>query len=474
LRFDRHSIGVKLFMYFTLFAALILCLLWLVQTVFLQNLYEGMMTRELERVASQLASEHQDSDFENRLDQAAYSNNILVYVIDNNGGVAYTTDEHMSARKMGGMGGRMGMGNMARGLPSDYTDFMARLDNSADGRVSYSFESGANGAKTLVLGARLDGEVLYISTPLDPLSVTIDILRRQLLYVSIVALILGLVIAFFIARKFTRPVSAITKEAGALAEGRFPESFDKGFCTELDQLSDTLTYASQELGKVEGLRRELIANVSHDLKTPLTLIKAYAELIRDISGENKQKREIHLDVIAAEAERLSKLVNDILALSEVQSGSAIPEMEELNVSAVVERVITRFEPIFSGEGYAFHLDIEPDQVAMADGRRIEQVLYNLIGNGMNYIGQDKTIHVGVKGLKDAVRVEVSDHGEGISEDELPLIWERYYKARDHKRDKAGTGLGLSIVKGILEMHHARFGVQSRLNEGSTFWFELKR
>jgi methyl-accepting chemotaxis protein len=322
LKFDRHSIGVKLFSYFTLFAAAILCLLWLLQTVLLQSLYEGMMTRELEKVAADLAAARKASDFETLLDQAAYDNSILVYVIDKKGGVVYTTDEHMGARRMGGKAGRMGMGmglsGMMGSLPSDYAEFSDRMRQSADGQVSYTLDSGS-GTKTLVLGARLDDSYLYISTPLGPLNMTIEILRRQLWYVSIVALLLGLVIAYFIARRFTRPVTAITNQAGALAEGRFPDSFDKGFCSELDRLSDTLTYASHELGKVESLRRELIANVSHDLKTPLTMIKAYAELIRDISGDNKVRREAHLGVISSEVDRLEKLVSDILSLSQVQS-----------------------------------------------------------------------------------------------------------------------------------------------------------
>ena len=472
MKFDKHSIGVKLFSYFTLFAAAILCLLWLLQTVLLQSLYEGMMTRELEQVATELAAARNASDFEDLLDRAAYANNILVYVINENGTIRYSTDEHMSARRMGGRAGRMGMGGMMRALPSDYAEFTEKLKQSADGRVRYTLASGSTGAKTLVLGARLDDSLLYISTPLDPLNVTIEILRRQLWYVSVVALLLGLVIAYFIARRFTRPVTAITNQAGALAEGRFPESFDKGFCSELDHLSDTLSYASHELGKVESLRRELIANVSHDLKTPLTMIKAYTELIRDISGDNKVKREAHLGVISSEVDRLEKLVTDILSLSQVQSGNVPLNLEALDVGKTVERVMTRFEPLFTGDGLKFHAEIEAGLMVQADAQRIEQVLYNLIGNAMNYIGTDKTVYVRVKGLSDAVRVEITDHGEGIAEEELPRIWERYYKARDHVRDKAGTGLGLSIVKGILEMHHARYGAQSRTGEGSTFWFEL--
>lgn len=476
LKFDRHSIGVKLFSYFTLFAAAILCLMWLLQTVLLRSMYEGMMTSELEQVAAKLAAARNATDFEELLDQAAYDNSILVYVIDENGSVIYTTDEHMSARRMGGKNARMGMGMgaMMSGLPSDYQEFSERMRQSTDGRVRYTLDSGSGETKTLVLGATLDGAVLYISTPLDPLNVTIGILRRQLWYVSIAALLMGLVIAYFIARRFTRPVTAITNQAGTLAEGRFPESFDKGFCSELDHLSDTLTYASHELGKVESLRRELIANVSHDLKTPLTMIKAYTELIRDISGDNKAKRETHLGVIASEADRLEKLVNDILSLSQAQSGSMPLNTEALDVGAAVERVMARFEPLFLKEGYHFHAEIEPGQTAQADSMRIEQVLYNLIGNAMNYIGGDKTVSVRVRGLADAVRVEISDHGEGIAQEELPRIWERYYKAKDHVRDKAGTGLGLSIVKGILEMHKARYGVDSQLGEGSSFWFELLR
>ncbi len=468
MKLDVHSIGFKLFKYFTLLAAAILGMLWLLQTVFLQSLYEGMMTRELEAVADRLAAARNQADFEDLLDRAAYDNSILVYLIDENGSVSYSTDEHTSAR----MGDRKGRGGISRSLPSDYQSFLGKLSESADGRVRYTFQSG--GARTLVLGAQLDGAVLYISTPLDPLNVTIEILRRQLLYVSLAALILGLIIAYLIARRFAKPVAAITRQAGELAEGRFPETFDKGFCSELDRLSDTLAYASRELGKVEGLRRDLIANVSHDLRTPLTMIKAYAELIRDISGDNPAKRAAHLGVITAESDRLTELVSDILALSQVQSGGMALELKETDLGGIARQVMSRFEPLLAREGARFEAEIGGAETAKADERRIEQVLYNLIGNAMNHIGEDKTIYVTVKDVPGAVRVEVADRGEGIAAEDLPRIWERYYKAKNHVRQKAGTGLGLSIVKGILEMHGAKYGVVSRPGEGSTFWFELAR
>ena len=476
LRHSSHSIRVKLFRYFTLFAAGVLSLLWVLQTVLLQSAYEGMMRSEVDRVADKLANASPATDFETLLDQTAYQNNMLVYLVSENREVLYATDEHMSARRQPEPEGRGAQNRIGREsvLPADYETFRNMLAQSENGRISYTLASDAAGARALVLGVQLEHAVLYISTPLDPLNLTIDILRRQLLYVSIGALAMGLIIAYWIARRFTRPVAAITTQAGALAEGRFPAAFDKGFCSELDDLSDTLTYASHELSKVEGLRRELIANVSHDLRTPLTMIKAYTELIRDISGDDKARREQHLRVIAAEEDRLVQLVNDILVLSEVQAGSASPVLAPLDLSAAVEQVMARFEPLFVSEGYAFRAEITPGLFVIGDSRRLDQVMYNLIGNAMNYIGQDRMVGIRVAGSQDAVRVEVSDHGAGISQDDLPLIWERYYRARDHVRDKAGTGLGLAIVKGILEMHQARYGVQSRLGEGTTFWFALPR
>jgi signal transduction histidine kinase len=204
------------------------------------------------------------------------------------------------------------------------------------------------------------------------------------------------------------------------------------------------------------------------------MIKAYAELIRDISGDNREKREAHLAVISAESDRLTELVSDILALSQVQSGGMALELKETDLGQIARRVMSRFEPLLEKEGARFEAAVELQQMALADERRIEQVLYNLIGNAVNHIGEDKTVYVTVAQVPGAVRVTVADHGEGIAEEDLPRIWERYYKAKNHVRAKAGTGLGLSIVKGILELHGAKYGVDSRLGEGSTFWFELGR
>ncbi len=470
MKLTKNSFGVKLWGYFILFAAVILSALWLMQIVFLQSFYEGMKTQDVQRVMEALIERSDDENFEAILDQTAYNNSVLIYLTDSEGDVFYSTDEHGPGKRLR-PGDRMGF---FRPLPDYFSDFTSRLGQSDNGRISFTVDKGDFRGRALVCGAALQNGLLCVEARLDPVDATTDILRTQLMYVTIVALCLSLLIAFFITRRFSRPVASITSQAKELASGVFPRNFDKGFCSELDELADTLTYASAELSKVEGLRRELIANISHDLRTPLTMIQAYTEMIRDISGDNKQKREAHLGVIHNEAERLTILVNDILELSSLQAGNETLESENIDLSSTVKKVISRFEPIFEHEGCKFDTFIEPDQYVYADSPKIEQVLYNLIGNAMNYMGEDRTISVKVKNNNGWSRVEIADHGGGIEEEELPLIWERYYKSKTHSRPKAGTGLGLSIVKGILELHGARFGADSTVGQGSTFWFELKK
>jgi signal transduction histidine kinase len=313
-----------------------------------------------------------------------------------------------------------------------------------------------------------DGSTLYISTPLEPLNATTNILRTQLVYVTVIALLLSFVLAFFIARKFARPVAKITEQAARPAHGEFNLTLEKGFCAELDSLAVTISDTAAELSKSESLRRELLANISHDLRTPLTMIKAYTELIRDISGDDKHKRDANLEVISRESDRLMSLVNDILDISVLQAGSERMKPESFNLSRTVYNVISRFAPINDIEISAA---IEPDQYVYADEARTTQVLYNFITNAVTHVGDDRRIDVTLSDMGGTARFSVSECGAGIDAEELPLIWDRYYKAQ-RTGTSGGTGLGLAIAKEILTAHNARFGVTSSPGAGSTFWFEL--
>lgn len=258
-----------------------------------------------------------------------------------------------------------------------------------------------------------------------------------------------------------------------MAEGDYNIEYDMGSYREISELSKTLNYTVAELKKTEALQHELIANVSHDLRTPLTMITAYSEIMRDIPGENSPE---NVQVVIDEANRLTNLVNDMLDISKLQAGVDTLEAKEYNLTAGIKSVIDRYARLVEQYGYKVIFKYaEEDIMVRADEFKIYQVLYNLVNNAINYTGSDKSVIISQIVNGEIVRIEVMDTGEGIPPEELDNVWERYYKAdKKHKREVMGTGLGLSIVKNILKLHDARYGVLSKPGEGSIFWFELKK
>lgn len=308
------------------------------------------------------------------------------------------------------------------------------------------------------------------------LTEVMHIIRWQFLIVSIIVLGVGFILAWHIANKLTKSISEMSVTADKWAKGDESVVFEpKSKYYEIVELADALNYAKEEISKSRTLQRDLLANVSHDLRTPLTMIKAYAEMIKDISGDNKQKRDKHTKVIIEEADRLTMLVNDILNLSKLQSSVEELDKKEINLSELTERVIDRFSDYVENQGYKIEDYVAPNLLTCVDEQKIEQVVYNLLGNSINYTGEDKTVKVYLTAEKDKILLEIIDSGKGISEEKLATIWERYYRfSETNTRPVKGTGLGLSIVKAILDAHGITFGVRSKKDCGSNFYVEFDR
>lgn len=320
----------------------------------------------------------------------------------------------------------------------------------------------------------IDGSerILFVNAQLTPVDATVNTLRAELVWITVIMIVLSLGIALLISRKVSRSLIGLNASAKEMAGGNFDVHFDGTDYREVAELSDTLNMTARELGKSERLRRELIANVSHDLRTPLTMIIAYAEVMRDLPGENSPE---NVQVVIDEAERLTNLVNDMLDISKLQAGVLEKNATIYNLTESIQSVFARYNKLKEQDGYK--IDFSYDQMVMveADEYKIFQVIYNLVNNAINYTGDDKQIWVRqIVREEGYVRIEVTDSGEGIAPEALPYVWDRYYKVdKTHKRAVMGTGLGLSIVKNILELHDARYGVESEVGKGSTFWFELK-
>ena len=219
-----------------------------------------------------------------------------------------------------------------------------------------------------------------------------------------------------------------------------------------------------------------MANVSHDLKTPLTMIKAYAEMSIDLHKDNEEKQKEDINTIIDETERLTILVNDILTLSKMQNDIEKLELEDLDLVELVNSIMNKYKYLEELEDYKFKLICKNKKLIIkADKKKLEQVIYNLINNAINYTGEDNLVTIKIINNKDSIKVEIIDTGKGIKEEDIPFIWDKYYKnKKKHKRNLIGTGLGLSIVKEILEAHNYKYGVDSVLNKGTTFYFYIKK
>ena len=314
--------------------------------------------------------------------------------------------------------------------------------------------------------------LMILSARLTPVNATVQMIRQELLFVSIVMILLALVLAMVISRHISKPLSQMSESAKELAKGNYDVEFHDQSSLEISELGSTLNYTTKQLKKTEQLQHELIANVSHDLRTPLTMIRAYAEMMRDIPGETTPE---NVQIIIDEADHLTGMVNDLLDISKLQAGVTQLNKTKFNLTAHLEEVVQRIDRMASANEFTIELTYDQTIFVEADEFKIDQVVYNLINNAINYSGDSKRVIVRQECIDDVVKISVQDFGPGIAKEDLPLVWERYYKVdKEHRRSANGSGLGLAIVRKILELHGASYGVDSTLGKGSTFWFCCNR
>lgn len=323
---------------------------------------------------------------------------------------------------------------------------------------------------SVLTGNEGDMKTIIVNAQLTPVNATIDTIKTQFLIFSSIFIIIALLVALYLSKKIASPIIHINATAKQLATGDYDVAFQGSGYLEIKELNDTLNYAAKELSKVENLRKELIANMSHDLRTPLTMIAGYGEVMRDIPGENTAE---NVQIIIDETLRLTSLVNDMLDLSKLQAGVQELTIEKFSLTQEIQDIIARYDKMFHTKDILLIFDQTQDVSIEGDPVKLDQVIYNLINNAINYCGDDNQVIICQTIIKNIVKVEIIDHGPGIDEEQLPYIWERYYKVdKTHVRSKVGSGLGLSIVRTVLEMHKAEYGVESTVGEGTTFWFTL--
>ena len=467
-----------LWLYFICLAVIIFVLLWFMQVVFLQTYYSSMKKTETAQIGAEIENIFKNAlDYKDQIDKTAYRNSASIYILTDDGDIFYTNTT--SAISYYNQNEATYLAQMpGRNVSIDLSDIVENIYKSPNKRVSYTLNVDKLKTQIYVYGKDIpDTEYCYvIIMSIDPIDATSNVIRNQLIYITVISLIISTVISLFMSKRISRPIKKMNEEAKKLEKGDYDVVFEKCGYEELDELADTLNRATNSLERTDEIRRELMANVSHDLKTPLTMIKAYSEMIRDLSGDNKEKREAHLKVIIDETDRLTRLVNDMMDLSKIESGILTINKEKFNFSQVASSLIDRIKLSSMETEHVIEYTIPNELYVYADRTKIEQVLYNLVINAIKHSGEGKrNINVKVTATQKRVKVEVIDDGVGISKKDLEYIWDRYYKASESfTRNVQGSGLGLSIVKNILLKHKSNFGVESTEGKGSNFWFDLER
>ena len=466
---NRYVSGIswRLFVALAIFVIVTLAIIWIFQVLFLNVFYEDSKLDEFEIIQNEIRASVDDRE---KLQGVVFGRSVgtdtCIRVFQINDG---------SAEEIAGSD--VNVGCIIHHVSSD---FLARLySQAAAGGGSYTkkVQNSAISSPTSTVHARLietdSGKVymILLDSELVPLDATVKTLERQFGWIMSLLIMGALILALVMSRIICEPMKKMSRSARGLAHGNYNEKFEGGRYREAVELADALNYAASELAKNDNLQKELVANISHDLRTPLTMIKGYSEVMRDIPGENTPE---NVQVVIDETERLTELVNDMLDLSKIQSGTRKPESEVFDLTETVRSVMMRYEKLTEKDGYRISFDAACNVLIRADRTMILQVIYNLINNALNYTGEDKRVLIVQTVENNRVRISVTDTGEGIEEEYLSSIWDRYYKVdKVHKRAKIGTGLGLSIVKSILEAHGARYGVESEIGKGSTFYFETE-
>ena len=466
------SLRSRIFIYFILATAAFIILIWLLQSLFFEYNYVGNKRLLMRDYGETI---YEDGNIDGALD-SGYMASIRAAGIDVY--VVYLSDGEVTVIDPEDILPTAAPGNseVVTRKDGDYDTFVSIINAanaSANENEPYVLSSTAD--KKYLYYARImnDNAYLILLSDLTVLTATQKLLKSQMLLSAFIVFIVAFFASFIISKKLSEPIDKMSKVAESWAGGDESAVFDGGGYKETDELASALNYAKSEINKSEKLRRDLLANISHDLKTPLTMIKAYAEMIRDISGDVKEKRTEHTNVIIGESDRLTSLVNDILKLSKMQSSVDLPVKKVFNLTEVVETVLYRFEAALEGKGYKINSELAPDVYTEADESKIESVVYNLVGNSINYTGEDKTVNVYLTVNGNIATLEIIDSGSGIGKDKIDGIWDRYLRySETHTRTVKGTGLGLSIVKAALEAHGLEFGVISRKDEGSNFFVKF--
>ena len=439
-------------------------LVYFVQTTFLDDFYKVNKIKSIENVGRSVASLVGDDDIEETIEHVAMSNEVCVRVVSNNEKYNYT-----------GACTLRGLDNNAINMIANE---VVNTENSEKLFDDFHYQRRPNEKpEDVYIFAKLfevnkENVMVMVSSGITPLNATISTIKSQYLIIVVIVIAMTIVLALILSRFIIKPIKQINNESKNLSKGAYEGNNVRPSCEEFVQLNSTLMNANEDILKAEKAKKELLGNVSHDLRTPLTMIVGYGEMIRDLPEENNEE---NINVIIDEAKRLSTLVDDLIDISKMDAVKVELNKEVVSLNELLKNVYHQYELYCRNQDIDLELQLSDDINVELDEKRIKQVLYNFVNNALNYNNkEDKKIIIGCEKKDDVYRVFVYDNGEGIDDSDLENIWDRYYKVdKEHRRHHIGSGIGLSLARELLVAHGLNYGVESEKGNYSKFYFDVK-
>ena len=299
-------------------------------------------------------------------------------------------------------------------------------------------------------------------------------LSNQFILAGFITLFLTIIAIFILSHFITRPLVRMKRATEELIKGNLKVSLGYKRSDELGQLANSIVILAEDLDRLKEERKEFLASISHELRTPITYIKGYANIA---SRENltNQERERYLHILKEESEQLTLLIKNLFELAKMDQNQFVIYKERVYICEIVKKVKEKMAPIFTDKQISFHLSCDPDLQVSVDPERFHQVLINLLDNAINHSGDLSIIKLNVtRSSSGIISIMISDDGSGIPKDELPFIFERLYRVdKSRSRNLGGSGLGLSIVKEIIEKHGGYVYAGSDLEKGTTITIQLQ-
>lgn len=338
-----------------------------------------------------------------------------------------------------------------------------------------------------------DGNVFLMRSPLESISESVAISSRFLLFVGCLVVAVEIIVVAVFARKMTTPILELAilsnrmanldfeakyesrgqDEIGLLGENfnRMSERLEKTI-SELKTANNSLQKDIERKEKMEAMRIEFLGNVSHELKTPIALIQGYAEGLKEGVSEDAESREFYCDVIIDEAQKMNEMVKNLLTLNQIECGTDEIEFVRINLTEMIREVIQSMEYFQQQKGIRVIFEQKENVFVWADEYKLEQVLRNYLSNAIHHVDEVGVVRVDIEVQQEKARVTVYNSGQQIPEEDLPYIWDKFYKVdKSHAREYGGNGIGLSIVKAIMDSFRQKYGV-TNCDNGVEFWVEF--